>query len=161
MLVVKGSSFFHTVMNFWTFLKFYVSSFISPYKRNQRINWLRIGSYLIFSILLALLTLFWFCSFVFYLDMHFSRINIGTNQHKWGHSIITFALRRGGRSIKTQTYANRERRGSYFNVNVHIQIFLIEHLVHKLLIKITRLLFSFIKTPALLKICSKKAILCR
>ena len=33
---------------------------------------------------------------------------------------------------------------------------LIEHLVHKLLRKIIRLLVSFMKIPLLLKICSKK-----
>ena len=40
------------------------------------------------------------------------------------------------------------------------KMFLIEHLVNKLLRQITRLLVSFIKIPVLLKICSIKAILC-
>ena len=35
-------------------------------------------------------------------------------------------------------------------------MFLVEHLVHKLLRKINSLLVSFIKIPVMLKICSKK-----
>ena len=52
----------------------------------------------------------------------------------WGHSIIAFALKGGGKeSIQMRTYANRGEG------NVCIFFFLIEHLVQELLTVITTL----------------------
>ena len=63
-------------------------------------------------------------------------------------------------SIKMQTHENRERGGSLQCDRSHINV-LIEHLVVKLLRKITRFLVSFIKIPVLLEPCSKNGVLCR
>ena len=59
-----------------------------------------------------------------------------------------------------KTYAIRER-GGHFSLIVGIYMFLIQKIVQKLLRKISRLLVSFIKIPALLKIGSKINILRR
>ena len=60
------------------FVHFLNSNFlvISHYKWNQRTKWLRIDSYLMFSMVLAWLTLNFF-SFVFVLGIYFSRKKLG------------------------------------------------------------------------------------
>ena len=72
-----------------------------------------------FSTVLASLTFFWFCFLCVYFGHIFSPQNNGTNQLKWGHSIITFTVREGEGFIKMQTYTNGES-GGRFSANVRI-----------------------------------------
>ena len=56
-----------------------------------------------------------------------------------------------------RTYVDKGR-GHQISTNVYIQIFLIEYLVHNLLIIVTRFFVSFIKIPVLLKISVLKKL---
>ena len=59
-------------------------------------------SYLIFSTVLAPLTLFWFSFFrVYFGHIFFSQEN-GPNYLKWNHSIITFVLKGDGSPLKCE-----------------------------------------------------------
>ena len=73
----------------------------------------------------------------------------GNDFNDWRHSLITFAFRVGGGSIKMQTYENGRKRRCLINQHV---IFLIEYLVLKLLTIVSRFFVSLFKAPVLLKI---------
>ena len=98
------------------------------------------GSHLMFSTVLASLTLFWF----YFLSVHIGHIFFSKKMVliNFNEAIQLLHLHLGG-------------RGSFQCKRLHINV-LIEHLVNKLVTKITRLL----KIPVLLKTCSKTAILC-
>ena len=72
-----------------------------------------------------------------------------------GHSIITFALRRGrgGEGVHKNAYVWEPKVG-----RCQGWYFFIKRLVHKLITIVTRIFVSFIKTPVLLKISVLKKL---
>ena len=56
-----------------------------------------------------------------------------------------------------QMYVNMERVDSFQCKRLHVNV-LIEHLAHKLLRKVTRVLDSFVKIPVFLKKYTKKIL---